>query len=102
MGEKSMAWVYMYNNNDNPAEVYYRSDEKRCKFLKDFMFGMVGEEYKEVLLNMCEFDFTKRVLWFDISFFFHADGDKTRDVFFLFFFFFFLLITFDNQTKFIK
>lgn len=62
MGEKSMAWVYMYNNNDNPAEVYYRSDEKRCKFLKDFMFGMVGGEYKEVLLNMCEFDFTKRVL----------------------------------------
>ncbi|SGZ37906.1 uncharacterized protein HGUI_00106 [Hanseniaspora guilliermondii] len=62
MGEKSMAWVYMYNNNDEPEQVYYRSDERRINFLKSYMFGMIDDEYKEELLNMCEFDFNKRVL----------------------------------------
>lgn len=62
MGESSMAWVYMYNNNDRPVEVYYRDDERRCKFIRDFMFGMVSEECKDELLNLCEFDFDKRVL----------------------------------------
>ena len=62
MGLSSMAWVYMYNNSDNPEKKYFEDDLLRQKFMKKYVFGLVNEveHISSKLIKMCHFDYSKR------------------------------------------
>ena len=61
MGLESVAWVFMYNNNDKPDRVYFEDDPKREEFIRKYMFGLVQDKKtSDMLVKMCHFDYSKR------------------------------------------